>query len=170
MFCATPAVPTQTFSGCESIQFWTEKSFCFSTRRLRFVACWFSFTLGWNDRVKIKLRNDAFLKFLFKIRLKRETNLMQTCSASQHQVIMPSWLPKVPSWLRKNALCLSQSAFSNFALHVINNVNVSWAVVRPLPAWTRYISYIYLPTWIKRVPQIYLVLQTLHLRRTIRPI
>ena len=56
---------------------------------------------------------------LFKIRLKRETNLMQACSANQHQVIMPSWLPKVPSWLRKNALCLSQSAFSNFALHVI---------------------------------------------------
>ena len=38
---------------------------------------------------------------------------MQACSANQHQVIMPSWL-------RKNALCLSQSAFSNFALHVIN--------------------------------------------------
>ena len=51
--------------------------------------------------------------------LKREINLMQACSANQHQVIMPSWLPKVPSWLRKNALCLSQSAFSNFALHVI---------------------------------------------------
>ena len=34
----------------------------------------------------------------------------------------PSWLPKVPSWswLRKNALCLSQSAFNNFALYVIN--------------------------------------------------
>ena len=71
--------------------------------------------------LKIKLRSDAFLKFLFKIRLKRETYLMQACSANQHQVIMPSWLPKVPSWLRKNALCLSQSAFSNFALHVINS-------------------------------------------------
>ena len=32
---------------------------------------------------------------------------------------MPSWLTKVPSWLRKNALCLSQSAFSKFAPHVI---------------------------------------------------
>ena len=32
---------------------------------------------------------------------------------------MPSWLPKEPSWLRENALCLSQSAFSNFPLHVI---------------------------------------------------
>ena len=74
--------------------------------------------------LKIKLRSDAFLKFLFKLRLKRETNLMQACSANQHQVIMPSWLPKVPSWLRKNALCLSQSAFSNFALHVITMCNL----------------------------------------------
>ena len=57
---------------------------------------------------------------MFKIRLKRETNLMQACSANQHQVIMPSWLPKVPTWLRKNALYLSQSGFSNFALYVIN--------------------------------------------------
>ena len=54
-------------------------------------------------------------KFLFKLRLKRETNLMQARSANQHQVIMPSWL-------RKNALCLSQSALSNIALHVIKNV------------------------------------------------
>ena len=36
---------------------------------------------------------------------------------------MPSWLPKVPSWLRKNDLCLSQSALSNFSLYVINNGN-----------------------------------------------
>ena len=96
-----------------------EKSFCFSTKRLRFVACWFSFTLRWNDRVQIKLRSDAFLKFLFKIRLKRETNLMQACSANQHQVV-------TPSWLRKNALCLSQSAFSNFALHVITRKTMSY--------------------------------------------
>ena len=27
------------------------KSFCFSTKRLRFVACCFSFTLTWNNRV-----------------------------------------------------------------------------------------------------------------------
>ena len=50
--------------------------------------------------------------------------IMQACSANQHQVIMPSWLPKVPSWLRKNALCLSQSAFSNFALHVIKRIKL----------------------------------------------
>ena len=124
MLRSTPAVPLELFSApCESIRFWSEKSFGFSTKWLRFVACWFSFTLRWNGRVKIKLRSDAFLKFLFKIRLKQETNLMQACSANQLQVIMPSWLPKVPSWLRKNALCLSQSAFSNFALHVISRLS-----------------------------------------------
>ena len=48
---------------------------------------------------------------------------MQECSANQYQVIMPSWLPKVPSWLRKNVLCLSQSAFSNFAPYVISIVS-----------------------------------------------
>ena len=32
----------------------------------------------------------AFLKFIFKICLKRETNLMQACLANQLQVIMPS--------------------------------------------------------------------------------
>ena len=105
------------FQAANQYVFWAEKSFCFSTKRLCFVACWFSFTFGWNDRFKIKLRSDAFLKFLFKIRLKRKTNLMQACSANQHQVIMPSWL-------RKNALCLSQSAFSNFALHVIKIPNI----------------------------------------------
>ena len=115
------------------MSFWSEKSFCFSTKWLRFVACWFSFTLRWNDRARIKLRSDAFLKFLFKIRLKhclkRETNLMQACSANQHEVIMPSWLPKVPSWLRKNALCLSQSALGNFTRHVItveNPISIGW--------------------------------------------
>jgi len=39
-------------------------------------------------------------------------------SASSNHAL--SWLPKVASWLRKNVLCLSQSAFSNFALDVIN--------------------------------------------------
>ena len=48
---------------------------------------------------------------------------MQSCPAIQHQVNMPSWLSKVPSWLRKNALFLSQSAFSNFAPHVITDWN-----------------------------------------------
>lgn len=41
---------------------------------------------------------------------------------------MPSWLPKVPSWLRKNALCLSQSALSNFPPYVIKLLTISSAV------------------------------------------
>ena len=41
---------------------------------------------------------------------------------NQHQVIMPYWLSKVPSWLRKNALPLSLLAFSNFAEYVIRAV------------------------------------------------
>ena len=52
---------------------------------------------------------------------------------NQHQVIMPSWSPKVPSWLRKNALCLSQSAFSNFAPYMIksryNDIKHSWLFI-----------------------------------------
>ena len=47
---------------------------------------------------------------------------MRTCSANQHQVVMPSLLPKVSWWLRKNALRLSQSAFSNFAPDVITGI------------------------------------------------
>jgi len=97
-----------------------KKSFCFSTKRLRFAACRFSLTLRWNNRVEVKRRSDALLKFLIKIRLKREPNFMQACTANQHGAITPSWLPKVLSWLRQNALCLSQLAFSNFIPYVIN--------------------------------------------------
>ena len=150
------------------MRFWSEKSFCFSTKRLRVLACWFSFTLRWNDRVKIKLRSDAFLKFLFKLRLKREkreTNLMQACSANQHQVIMPSWLPKVPSWLRKNALCFSQSAFSNFALHVINcEKSHSWFydvkkllqkyVVTNLSLMQKHTRYLMIQSWYLKTAQL----------------
>ena len=74
---------------------------------------------------KIILRSDAFLKFLFKIRFKRGTKLnagVLCQSASRNtSVIMPSWLPKVPSRLRKDALCLSKSALNNFALYGTNN-------------------------------------------------
>ena len=42
-------------------------------------------------------------------------------SANQNQVILPS----IEGKLRKNALCLNQSAFSNFALYVISYVIVS---------------------------------------------
>ena len=139
---ATQAVPTQTFFRLRINAFLVGKILCFSNKRLRFVACWFSFTLRWNNRVKIKLRSDAFMKFLFKIRLKRETNLMQACSTNQHQVIMPSWLPKVPSWLRKNALCLSQSAFSNFAPHVIKSLAIYPLLVEPEAFWLAMVFWL----------------------------
>ena len=110
----TPAVPNQAVFRLRINTFLVGKILLLFHQKTA-LCCVLIF---WIDRVKIKLRGDALLKFLFKLRLKRETNLMQACSANYHQVIMPSWLPKVPSWLRKNILCLSQSAFSNFALHV----------------------------------------------------
>ena len=105
------------FWGWESIRFaGRKKSFCFSTKRHCFAACPYFFTLRWNNRFWIKPRSDVFLKVLSKIRLKWETNLMQACSANQHQVIMSFWL-------HKSALCLSQSAFNNFAPYVIKTGN-----------------------------------------------
>ena len=43
-------------------------------------------------------------------------------SANQNQVILPS----IEGKLRKNALCLNQSAFSNFALYVIRLESPVW--------------------------------------------
>ena len=58
------------------------------SRGLPFAAC----RLSHQDKITAfrSVRSVAFLKFLFKILVKRETNLMQECSANQHQVIMPS--------------------------------------------------------------------------------
>ena len=121
---STPAVPTQTVFTLRMNTFLVGKVLLLfhQMTALSCVLIFFHVKMKW-PCYKIKLRSAAFLKFLFKLRLKRETNLMQACSANQHQVIMPSWLPKVPSWWRKNALCLSQSAFSNFSPHVINADN-----------------------------------------------
>ena len=55
-----------------------------------------------------------------EFRLRRETNLMQACSANQHQVIMPSITKSALVIKGKNAFFLSESAFSNFAPHVIS--------------------------------------------------
>ena len=43
----------------------------------------------------------------------------QASSANQYHLIMPSWLPKMSSWLRKNDFRLNQSAFSNVAPYAI---------------------------------------------------
>ena len=48
------------------------------------------------------------------------------CSANQDRVILPSFEGK----LRKNALCLNQSAFSNFALYVIKWENCFASLLR----------------------------------------
>ena len=107
----------KSFWDCESIRFaGRKKSFCFSTKKLCCAACPYFFTLRRNNPFWIKLRSDAFLKFLSKIRLKRETNLAQACSANQHEVI-------TSFWLHKTALCLSQLAFNNFAPYVIKTEN-----------------------------------------------
>ena len=102
MIDATPAVPTQTFflAANQSLRFWMEKSFCFSTEKLRFAACRFSFTLRWNNRVLVKLRSDAFPQFLFKIRLKWETTLMKGM--------------------------LSQSASRNYSLFITKSILKTW--------------------------------------------
>ena len=53
MLRATPAIPTQTSFRLQINAFFgRKKSFCFSTKRLCFVACWSSFTLRWNKRVR----------------------------------------------------------------------------------------------------------------------
>ena len=42
--------------------------------------------------------------------------IMLCCQATnQHQVIIPSWLPKVPLWLRKKAHVFSHSKHPNFS-------------------------------------------------------
>ena len=115
MLRAHQPFPLKLFSGCESILFWMKKSFCFSTERLRFAACRFSsgydevIAFSW-EAIWCKLRIDAFVKFLFEICLLWETNLIYVCSANQHQVIMPSRLPKMPSWLKKCSLSQSISS------------------------------------------------------------
>ena len=59
---STPAVPTQTVFRLRINTFLVRKILWLvhQNKRLRFIACWFSFTLRWNYRVKIKLRSDGF--------------------------------------------------------------------------------------------------------------
>ena len=45
---------------------------------------------------------------------------------------LTSWIPKVPSWLEKTALSLSQSPFSNFTPYVIKNYIVSHIWIKSL--------------------------------------
>ena len=108
-------------------------------RRFRFTFLKFSsayrlISLLFNEKSRLKsqnLKRSRLRKFwakLFKKPTKcRNGALVQSgvskfCrSANQNQVILPS----IEGKLRKNALCLNQSAFSNFALYVINVFIVS---------------------------------------------
>ena len=92
---STPAVPTQTVFTLRMNTFLVGKVLLLfhQMTALSCVLIFFHVKMKW-PCYKIKLRSDAFLKFLFKLRLKQETNLMQACSANQHQVIVTSWLPK----------------------------------------------------------------------------
>ena len=112
---ATPALPAQTFFRLRVNTFLVGKSFRFSTIRLRFVACWFSFTRTLFRSIQKRCVSE--IPFQYPFDSGNWTNLLQACSANQHQVIMAPWLPKLPSWLRKNSLYVSQSEFSNFAPH-----------------------------------------------------
>ena len=112
MLRATPALPAQTFFRLRINTFLVGKSFRFSTIRLRFVAWWFSFTRTLFRSIHKRCASE--IPFQYPFEAGNWTNLMQACSANQHQVIMAPWLPKLPSWLRKNSLYVSQSSFSNF--------------------------------------------------------
>ena len=119
VLCATPAVPTQSsFQAANQHIFGWKNPFASPPKDCPLLHVDF---LSRYDEITAFTANSDAMKFSKSVWgcLKQETNLMQARLANQHQVIMPSWLPKVPSWLRKNALCLSQSAFSNFAPYVI---------------------------------------------------
>ena len=116
MIDATPAVPTQTFflAANQSLRFWMEKSFCFSTKKLRFATCRFSFTLRWNNRVLVKLRSDAFPQFLFKIRLKWETTLMKGMLSQSGSRNYSFFITKsvLKTWMSQSAKHDEYSSFS----------------------------------------------------------
>ena len=59
--CCTSRPNSNFFSGCESMHSWMEKSFCFSTKRLRFAPCRFSFTSRYENRVQIKLTQERYV-------------------------------------------------------------------------------------------------------------
>ena len=113
-------------------------------RRLRFTFLKFSSTyrlisLLFNEKSRLKsqnLKRSRVRKFwakLFKKPTKcrngalHQSGVSKFCrSANQNQVILPS----IEGKLRKNALCLNQSAFSNFARYVINVGNNARATIR----------------------------------------
>ena len=142
MLRSTPAVPHSTcFHAAKQYVFGRKNPFAFPPNNCVLLRVDF---LSHYDEMTMLRSNSEAMRFWNSVWscLKRETNLMQACSASQHQVIMPSWLSKVPSWLRKNALCLSQSAFSNFALHVRNSeITYGYPKAHKTMIWLKELNY-----------------------------
>ena len=90
MLRATPAVPTKTFfQAANQCIFGRKNPFAFPLKDCALFHVDF-FSRQVETTVFRSNSDDAFLKFFFKIRLRRETNLMQPCLANQHQVIMHS--------------------------------------------------------------------------------
>ena len=132
-------------------------------RRFRFTFLKFSSTyrlisLLFNEKSRLKsqnLKRSRVRKFwakLFKKPTKcrngalHQSGVSKFCrSANQNQVILPS----IEGKLRKNALCLNQSAFSNFALYVINNKSTSFKRTQTPKQWLKW-SVLLSKTCIKR--------------------
>ena len=113
---STLAVPTQTVFSLRVNTFLVGKSFCFSTEWLRFVACWFSFTLRWIDCVKIKLRSVSKIPFQTPFEAGKQFNagvLSQSASSSHALLITKSAL------LIKEKCPLSSLSFISHTITVI---------------------------------------------------
>ena len=93
---ATPAVPIQTFFWLRITTVLVGKILLLFHQKTALRCMLILFHLKMKQPCLDQTQKRGVSE-IFKIRLKRETNLMQECSANQHQVIMPSWLPKVPS-------------------------------------------------------------------------
>ena len=123
-----------------------EISLCFSTKRLCFAACWFSFMLRWNTCLWIKLRCDSEIpcQNLFEAGNQLNAGALSQSPSGNHALL----ITKVPLWLRKtNALCLSQSTFSNFALYVITEKNRSCTETRLNSSHNKYSKQHYKQRW-----------------------
>ena len=92
--------PLKLLSGYESVHFWMEELFCFSTKSLSFAAGMsISFHITMNSprlyQIQKRSNSEPFDRFEAGSQLNAGV-LSQSVSS-----IMLSWLPKVPLWLRK---------------------------------------------------------------------
>ena len=118
---ATPVVPTQTFFSCEKIQFWMENHFAFPPKDCTLLHIDFlgrqEEIIGFSsETMRCKLRSDAFLKSFSKSAWSGKPT---QCKRAQPISINYALL------ITKSALCLGQSAFSNFAFQKEHNCPIS---------------------------------------------